>query len=133
MQGIRELLRGSLASSLRMLPEEDRLAAALPVVCGTALAAHCSVDRLDERGTLHLRVDGSHWLRSLMTMRDVLQRDLSRTSGVALHDVQVEPLHRRAEPRVRPEPRNMDEPAGSVVGTADRGSTHRTFRKRGLA
>lgn len=92
MQGMRTLLRGSLARSLRTLSEEDRLAAALPVVCGSALAAHCSVFALDESRTLHLRVAGQDWLGSLLGMRDVLQRDLAQTAGVVLHglDLQVE-------------------------------------------
>ena len=40
MQRMRELLRGSLARSLRELSEQDRLAAAWPVACGPSLAAH---------------------------------------------------------------------------------------------
>ena len=40
MQRMREMLRDSLARSLRELPELDRLAAAWPVACGPALAAH---------------------------------------------------------------------------------------------
>ena len=40
MQGMRDMLRGSLARSLRPLPPLDRLAAAWPVACGSALAGH---------------------------------------------------------------------------------------------
>lgn len=97
MQGMRDLLRSSLARSLRTLPDEDRLAAALPVVCGSALASHCRVDRLDElngQRTLHLCVDSTEWLAPLSSMRDVLQRDLARISGVRIDHVQLEPLHR---------------------------------------
>ena len=43
MQGMRDLLRGSLGRSLRELPEEDRLMAAWPVACGSALAGHAEV------------------------------------------------------------------------------------------
>ena len=81
---MRELMRGSLARSLSTLTEEDRLAAALPLVCGTVLASHCEVDRLDERRTLHLRVLGRDWLSPLLGMRDVLRHDLARTAGVSL-------------------------------------------------
>ena len=84
MQGMREVIRGSLARSLRTLAEEDRLAAALPVVCGSAMAAHCQVARLDEARTLHLEVDAPEWLASLLGMRDLLQHDLQRVAGVPL-------------------------------------------------
>src|ERR1700751_152482 len=43
MQGVREVLRGSLGRSLRALPEEDRLAAAWVVACGPALAERAEV------------------------------------------------------------------------------------------
>ena len=81
---MRDLLRNSLARSLRTLPEEDRLSAALPVVCGTALAAHCQIDRLDDNRTLHIQVLGREWLSPLLAMRDQLKGDLARTSGVPL-------------------------------------------------
>ncbi len=91
MQGMRDLLRSSLARSLRTLAEEDRLAAALPVVCGSALATHCTVESLvkdpNEQRTLELRVDKGEWLPALLAMRDVLQRDLARIAGVPLHGI----------------------------------------------
>ena len=92
MQRMREVIRGSLARSLRNLAEEDRLGAALPVVCGSALAAHCAVERLDDAGTLHLRVDAPEWLAPLLGMRDRVQHDLQRVAGVpltGLHFVQA--------------------------------------------
>ncbi len=99
VQGMRDLLRNSLARSLRTLPEEDRLAAALPVVCGTALAAHCRVDRLDDQRTLHLQVRGREWLGPLLAMRDRLQGDLARTAGVPLHGLHFEMERTAAELR----------------------------------
>ncbi len=84
MQRLREVIRGSLARSLRTLTEEDRLAAALPVVCGTALAAHCEVLHLDGERTLHMQVDAPDWMATLMGMRDLLQHDLQRVAGVPL-------------------------------------------------
>lgn len=83
-------MRGSLARSLRTLSEEDRLAAALPVVCGTALAAHCQVERLDPERTLHLCVKGREWLGPLLGMRDRLQGDLARIAGVRLDGLHFE-------------------------------------------
>ena len=58
MQGMRDVLRGSLGRSLRELPDEDRLAAAWPVACGSALAGHGEVRHLDPEGVLHVRVVG---------------------------------------------------------------------------
>jgi hypothetical protein len=84
MQGMREVIRGSLARSLRLMSEEDRLASALPVVCGSALAGHCEVARLDEDRTLHVRVDSPEWLTSAVGMKSVLQHDLQRVAGVSL-------------------------------------------------
>src|SRR5579875_1309207 len=119
---MRDLLRSSLARSLRTLPDEDRLAAALPVVCGTALAAHCTVERLDEERTLHLRVDSSHWLRSISAMQDVLQRDLARISGVRIDDVAFEPLHRASVRRDGgAEPTRAVRPIGAVRKSTRRG------------
>ena len=84
MERMRDVIRGSLARSLRLLAEEDRLAAALPVVCGSVLASHCEVERLDEERTLHVRVDSPEWMASLLGMRDILQHDLQRVAGVPL-------------------------------------------------
>ena len=92
MERMRDVIRGTLARSLRLLTEEDRIAAALPVVCGTVLAAHCEVVRLDEEATLHLRVDSPEWMPPLLGMREILQHDLQRVAGVrlaGLHFVQT--------------------------------------------
>ena len=90
MQAMRDLMRGALARSLATLSAEDRLAAALPLVCGTALAAHCQVASLDEAGVLHLRVRGREWLSPLMSMREVLRSDLRRVAGVPLDGLHFE-------------------------------------------
>lgn len=92
MQGMRTLLRNSLARSLKTLPEQDRLSAALPVVCGSALAAHCTVTGLDDRRILHLGVSSESWLAPLLSMRDVLERDLAKTAGVALNGLDLRVL-----------------------------------------
>lgn len=90
MQGLREIARQGLARSLRRMAEEDRLALALPAVCGSAMAAHCAVARLDESGTLHLQVDEPEWLDSLVRVRELLQNDLQRVSGVVLAGLHFE-------------------------------------------
>lgn len=92
MERMRDVIRGSLARSLRLLTAEDRIAAALPVVCGTVLAAHCEVARLDAGGRLHLQVDSVEWMPPLLGMREILQHDLQRVAGVpltGLHFVQA--------------------------------------------
>lgn len=113
MQGMRDFMRGSLARSLSTLSPEDRLAAALPLVCGTAMAGHCEVGRLDEAQTLHLRVSDREWLGPLLAMRDVLRSDLARISGVPLEGLHFETGRTevakppRAQPAKRlPETRN---------------------------
>lgn len=89
MQGMRTLLRHELARSLRSLPEVDRLAAALPVVCGSVLAAHCQVVEIDDRRTVRIEVSGADWLAPLLGMRDVLERDLAKTAGVTVYAVDL--------------------------------------------
>ncbi len=84
MQGMREVLRGALRRSLRELPEEDRLMAAWPVACGSALAAHAKVLYLDDEGVLHVRVDGPQWMQEFVQMRSALANDLGRIAGVRL-------------------------------------------------
>ncbi len=101
MQGMRDLMRSSLARSLSTLSAEDRLAAALPLVCGSALAGRCEVIALDpESATLHLRVQGRDWLATLLSMRDVLRSDLARTAGVPLTDLRFESDGRNVFARV---------------------------------
>lgn len=84
MQPMRDLIRGALARGLRTLEEEDRLAAALPLVCGSALASHCTVAEIDEGRVLHLQVDNDDWLHPLLGMRERLLFDLRRVAGVPL-------------------------------------------------
>ncbi len=84
MQRMRDVLRGSLARSLRELPDEDRLAAAWPVACGPALAGHAEVLHLDAESVLHVRVTGSEWMQQFLHMRSALANDLGRIAGVRL-------------------------------------------------
>ena len=84
MERMRDVLRGSLARSLRTLPEEDRLAAAWPVACGSALAGHGEPLHLDGEDVLHVRVDGEAWMQQFLQMRSALANDLGRIAGVKL-------------------------------------------------
>ena len=84
MQGMRDVLRGALGRSLRELPEEDRLMAAWPVACGSALAGHAKVMYLDAENVLHVRVEGAQWMQQFLSMRPALANDLGRIAGVRL-------------------------------------------------
>jgi hypothetical protein len=104
MQRMREMLRDSLARSLRELPELDRLAAAWPVACGPALAAHAEVLHLDAEHVLHVRVAGGEWLRQFLHMRSALANDLGRIAGVRLAGIHFEERETQ-QPGARPTPR----------------------------
>jgi len=103
MQRMRDVLRGSLGRSLRELPDEDRLAAAWPVACGPALAAHGQVLHLDTEAVLHVRVTGAEWMQQFLHMRSALANDLGRIAGVRLHGIHfVEQGKRQREPASKP-------------------------------
>ncbi len=84
MERMRDVLRGVLGRSLQSLPEEDRLAAAWPVACGSALASHGELLHLDADRVLHVRVDGTAWMQQFLHMRSALANDLGRIAGVKL-------------------------------------------------
>ena len=87
MQPMRDVLRGSLARSLRELSDEDRLAAAWSVACGSSLASHGTIVRLDPEGTLHVDVDSAVWVKQFLQMRSALCNDVSRIAGVRLQEI----------------------------------------------
>ena len=90
MQGMRDVLRGSLARSLREMSEEDRLAIAWPIACGPVLASHGEIQRLDAERVVHVRVDGATWMGQFLQMRPVLANDLARIAGVKLAGIHFE-------------------------------------------
>jgi hypothetical protein len=90
MQGMRDVLRGSLGRSLKALPDEDRLAAAWPVACGSALAGHGEVQHLDAEGVLHVRVVGAEWMKQFLHVRSALANDMGRIAGVRLNGIHFE-------------------------------------------
>jgi hypothetical protein len=90
MQGVREVLRGSLGRSLRALPEEDRLAAAWVVACGPALAERAEVLGLDEDRVLHVRVLQPGWRDQFGQMRMMLTQELRKIAGVKLQAIDFE-------------------------------------------
>ncbi len=90
MERMRDVMRRTLGRSLRELPEEDRLMAAWPVACGSALAGHAKVLYLDVEGVLHVRVAGAEWMQQFVGMRSALANDLGRIAGVKLKAIHFE-------------------------------------------
>jgi hypothetical protein len=89
MQGMRDLLRSSLGVSLRDLSAEDRLAAAWPVACGSALASHGEIDRLED-GVVYVLVLSEEWMQPFFGMRLTLLNDLRRIASVPLSGIHFE-------------------------------------------
>lgn len=90
MQGVRELLRGTLGRSLRNLSDEDRLVAAWSVACGPALAERAEVLGLDADRVLHVRVLQPGWRDQFAQMRLMLTEDLRKIAGVRLQTIHFE-------------------------------------------
>jgi|GEM_PF-831760 len=89
MQGMRDLLRAQLGRSLRPLPALDRLAAAWPVACGSALASRGEVVGYD-KGVVRIAVMSVEWIQPLAQMRLVLTSDLARIAGVPVSAIHFE-------------------------------------------
>ncbi len=87
MQRMRDILGSSLAKSLGPSASiEDRLAAAWPVACGTAIASRTRVAGF-EKGVLRVGVAGPAWLAQMQTLRPRLAREVGRIAEVALADI----------------------------------------------
>ncbi len=89
MEGMRDLLRGSLGRSLKEMPEMDRLAAAWPVACGRTMAERGEIVGFDE-GIIRVEVADQVWLRQMVSMRGVLQHELARIAGVKASGIHFE-------------------------------------------
>ena len=81
MEAMRDVLRGSLARSLETLGDPDRLAAAWTVACGRAMAGHVTVVEYDA-GVVRVEVTDAVWLKQMMALRGVLEREVGRISGL---------------------------------------------------
>ena len=89
MEGMRELLKGSLGRSLEALRDEDRVAAAWPVACGKALAERGTVvGYLD--GVVRVQVEDGAWLRQLMSIRGQIAGEMARIAGVKVSEIHFE-------------------------------------------
>ena len=89
MEGIRDLLKQSLGQTLDSLRDEDKLAAAWPVVCGRTMAERGTVMGY-EHGVLRVRVENRAWLQQLMSMREQLAREMTRISGIRVSEIHFE-------------------------------------------
>ena len=89
MQNMRDLLRGTLRRSLRAMSPVDRLAAAWPVACGRAMATHGEIVGFID-GVIQVQVADQTWLNQMLTMRSVLEHDLSRVAGVPVTGIHFE-------------------------------------------
>ena len=86
LEGMRELLKGSLGRSLRAMRDEDKLAAAWPVACGKALADRGTVVGYDG-GVVRVEVADGAWMRQMMSMRGQLAGELARIAGVKVSEI----------------------------------------------
>ncbi len=89
MEGMRELLQGSLGRTLGAMAEEDRLAAAWPVACGKALSERGSVVGY-EGGVVMVEVKDAAWLQQMMSMRGQLAGEMARIAGVKVREIHFE-------------------------------------------
>lgn len=81
MEGMRDLLRGSLGRSLQAMRPEDKLAAAWPVACGKAMAERGVVVAYED-GVVTVQVQDGAWLRQMMSMQGQLASQMARIAGV---------------------------------------------------
>ena len=89
LEGMRDLLKGSLGRSLGALREEDRLAAAWPVACGKALAGRGTVVGYAD-GVVRVQVEDGAWMQQLRSMRGQLAGEMARIAGVTVSEIHFE-------------------------------------------
>src|SRR6202789_2592771 len=96
LEGMRDLVRGSMGRSLRALADEDKLAAAWPVACGKAMAERGAVVGYID-GVVLLQVSDEVWLRQMLSMQAQLAGELARISGVKVSEIHFEMKRNRSE------------------------------------
>ena len=99
MDSMRDMLRKNLGRSLETLPVMDRLEAAWPVACGTAMAAHGEIVGF-EKGIVEVHVRDAVWLDQMRSMGSVLQSQLAKIAGVKIAGIHFEGNKMRPEKRV---------------------------------
>lgn len=86
LEGMRDLLKSSLRRSLGALSDEDRLAAAWPVVCGKTIAGRGAVVGYVD-GVVRVQVEDGAWLRQLVSMRVQLAGEMARIAEVKVCEI----------------------------------------------
>jgi Dna[CI] antecedent, DciA len=89
LEGMRDLIRGSMGRSLQALTDEDKLAAAWPVACGKAMAERGAVVGYAD-GVVLLQVADEVWMRQMMSMRTQLAGEMARIAGVKVSEIHFE-------------------------------------------
>jgi hypothetical protein len=89
LEGMRDLVRGSMWRSLQALTDEDKLAAAWPVACGKAMAERGAVMGYVD-GVVLLQVADEVWMRQMMSMRTQLAGEMARIAGVKVSAIHFE-------------------------------------------
>ena len=101
MEGMRDLLKGSLRRSLGAMQDVDRLAAAWPVACGKALAERGVVVEY-AGGVVHVEVADGAWLRQMRSMQIQLAGEIARIAGVKVVGIHFEVKGQRTVVGKRP-------------------------------
>jgi len=86
MEAMRDVLRGTLGKSLRGIGDEDRLAAAWTVACGCAMADRGRVVGYTA-GVMRVEVADQTWLKQMISLRGVLEREMTRISGLPVKEI----------------------------------------------
>ena len=86
MEALRDLLRSTLSTVLNTHTEEDKVRAAWPVVCGSAIAQRTRVTGYAP-GRLEVAVPDGAWLRQMGSLREKLLREMTPVCGVLLTDI----------------------------------------------
>ena len=89
LEGMRDVLRGSLGESLRGMSEEDRLAAAWTVACGPALAGRGTIAGYD-RGVVLVTVEEAVWMAQMISLRGALARQMQQAAGLPVERIEFE-------------------------------------------
>jgi Dna[CI] antecedent DciA-like protein len=89
LEGMRDLVKGSMSRSLHALTDEDKLAAAWPVACGKAMAERGAVVGYVD-GVVLVQVAGEVWMRQMMSMRTQLAGEMARIAGVKVSGIHFE-------------------------------------------
>jgi hypothetical protein len=89
MEAMRDLLRGSLKRTLGGIRDQDRLAAAWTVACGRAMAEHGAVVDYAQ-GIVRVEASDPMWMKQMISLGAVLQRELARISGLPVAAIHFE-------------------------------------------